>query len=179
MHCLNLKTILFSLTLAATLTGVASAGPTLACHTWAITPGSTFEALEPLRSSAMYSDDDPAHGKAALAKIATLRAEAKSGEPLALLKAGYWISVLHDVRIAPDSDGRDLIRRAAEARLNDPEYQFFAALAYFDTDQSAFKQYWAKAQELAKPGSVTEQNIRLFEPELAKRLPRVTISEKK
>ena len=155
--------------LGAAVSLIANAGPALACHDWASTSGSVFEALGSLRDQAMFADDSPAHSKAARAKIAALRAEIRPDEPLTLLKAGYWIAVLHDIGVAPDSDGVDLIRRAAELRPDDAEYQFFLALAFFDTDAEQYQKHWARARQLAKSGSLAARNMADFEPVLLAR----------
>jgi hypothetical protein len=145
------------------LASIASAGPTLACHRWASTPGSAFEALEPLRDAAMFAANHPGEASAAREKIAALRAGIHPDDPLTLLKAGYWIAILHAVRITSDTDGPGLIRRAAELRPNDPEFQFFLALACFDTDKAEYRKHWTRAQELAKPGTAVSKNIQEFD----------------
>jgi hypothetical protein len=68
------------------------------------------------------------------------------------LKAGYWTAVIHEIGVAPDTDGRDLILQALALRPNDAEYEFIAALAYADHDKAKFKLHWDRAQQLAKPG---------------------------
>ena len=151
------------------LASMASAGPTLACHEWVSTPGSAFEALEPLRDAAMFTANHPQQAEAARQRIATLRAEIRTGEPLSLLKAGYWIAILNALRITEDADGPELIRRAAEMRPNDPEYQFFTALAYFDTDKERYREYWNRTQNLAKPGTAVTRNLAAFGPVLLTR----------
>jgi hypothetical protein len=157
--------------LAVLTTGLAAsalAGPTLACHEWVSTPGSVFESLAPLRlaAEAAYS---PAGKGAALAKLVELRADIKPGDPVSLLKAGYWAAVLNDVRVSPDTDGGDMILRALALRPNDAEYEFMAALAFADHDKTVFQQHWDRAQHLAKPGSAAAQNLELFRPILAER----------
>jgi len=84
-------------------------------------------------------------------------------------KAGYWIAILNALRITEDADGPELIRRAAEMRPNDPEYQFFTALAYFDTDKERYREYWNRAQNLAKPGTAVTRNLAAFGPVLLTR----------
>jgi hypothetical protein len=160
-----------ALQLVVLTTGLAAsalAGPTLACHEWVSTPGSVFETLNPLRlaAEAAYS---PANKGAALAKLAQLRADIKPGDPVSLLKAGYWAAVLNDVRVAPDTDGQDMILRALALRPNDAEYEFMAALAYADHDKATFQRHWDRAQHLAKPGSAVAQNLELFGKILAER----------
>jgi len=148
----------------------ALAGPTLACHQWTATPGSAFELLEPLRDAAMYTANHRSDWNAAVARIATLLAEIRRDDPATLLKAGYWIAIMNELRLTSDTDGPDLIRQAALLRPDDPDYEFFAALAYFDTDKQEYRKHWARAVELAKPGSATSQNLKSFEPELALRM---------
>jgi hypothetical protein len=152
------------------LASVASAGPTLACHQWVSTPGSVFEALEPLRDAAMSAANHRAEWDAARQRIATLRAEVRPGDALSLLKAGYWISIMSELRLVPDSDGPEMMRQAAAMRPGDAEYQFFAALGSFDNDKPLYKKYWARAQELAKGGSAAIRNLSAFEPELLSRM---------
>ena len=152
------------------LTSIGSAGPTLACHEWVSTPGSVFEALEPLRDAAMFTANHPQQAEAARARITALRADIRLDEPRTLVKAGYWIAILNALRITEDTDGPDLIRRAAQMRPNDPEYQFFTALAYFDTDKQLYKDYWTQAQRLAKPGTAVSSNLTAFEPVLLSRM---------
>jgi hypothetical protein len=155
--------------LASGLAGSAIAGPALACHEWVSTPGSVFETLDPLRRASLASDDSVANREAALAKLVQLRAAIKPDDPVSLLKAGYWAAVLHDVRVAPDSDGSDLILRALALRPNDAEYEFIAALAYADHDKAKFQQHWDRARQLAKPGSAAARNLELFKPVIAER----------
>lgn len=152
------------------LASIGSAGPTLACHEWVSTPGSVFEALGPLRDAAMFTANHPQQAEAARARIAALRSEIQPSEPLTLLKAGYWIAILNALRMTEDTDGPDLIRRAAQMRPNDPEYQFFTALAYFDTDKQLYKDYWTRAERLAKPGTAVSRNLAAFEPVLLTRM---------
>ncbi|MBZ5579330.1 MAG: hypothetical protein LAP40_22440 [Acidobacteriia bacterium] len=160
------KSVLSILALAA----VASAGPTLACHAWVSTPRSAFAALDPLRAAAMDTANHQSLWKAAPAKIAALRAEIRPDNPLTLLRAGYWIAIMNALGLAPDTDGAELIRRAADLRPNDPDYQFFAALASFDHDPDQYRKYWVRASELAKPGSAASQNLKAFDPELRARM---------
>ena len=61
------------------LAALALAGPTLACHEWVSTPGSVFEALDPLRAVAMDAYK-PANKEAARAKLVQLRAAVKPGK---------------------------------------------------------------------------------------------------
>lgn len=162
MHTLRL------MILTTGLAASAWAGPTLACHEWVSTPGSVFETLNPLRlaAEAAYS---PVNTGMALAKLAQLRADIKPDEPVSLLKAGYWAAVLNDVRVAPDTDGGDMILRALALRPNDAEYEFMAALAYADHDKTTFQKHWDRAQQLAKPGSAVAKNLDLFGKIIAQR----------
>jgi hypothetical protein len=160
-----------ALQLVVLTTGLAAsalAGPTLACHEWVSTPGSVFEALEPLRAVAMGAYD-PAKKEAVRAKLVQLRADIKPGDPVSLLKAGYWAAVLSDIRVVPDTDGDDMILRALALRPNDAEYEFMAALAYADHDKATFQKHWDRAQHLAKPGSAVARNLELFRPIIAAR----------
>src|ERR1700688_4834425 len=86
----------------------ALAGPTLACHEWVSTPGSVFEALDPLREVAMDAYK-PATKEASLAKLAHLRAAVTKDDPVSLLRAGYWAEVMHVIGVSPDTDGPELI----------------------------------------------------------------------
>jgi hypothetical protein len=160
-----------ALQLVLLTTGLAAsalAGPTLACHEWVSTPGSVFETLGPLRlaAEAAYS---PAGKGAALAKLAQLRADMKPGDPVSLMKAGYWVEVMHAIGVSSDTDGPELMLRAAALRPNDAEYEFMAALAYFDHDKATFQKHWDHARQLAKPGSAAAQNLELFRKILAER----------
>jgi len=76
--------------------------------------------------------------------------------------AGYWAEVVHQIGVAPDSDGPEMILRALALRPNDAEYEFIAALAYADHDKAAFQKHWDRARQLAKPGSAVAQNLKLF-----------------
>jgi hypothetical protein len=125
--------------------------------------------LEPLRQTAMFADDSAAQRRSALQKMADLRAAVRPSDALSLLKAGYWIAILHDIGVTDDTGGHDLILQAAQLRPNDPEYQFFAALASFDTDKEQYQRHWARAVALTKPGSAVSRNLREFEPELLTR----------
>jgi hypothetical protein len=160
-----------ALQLVVLTTGLAAsalAGPTLACHEWVSTPGSVFEALEPLREVAMGAYDS-AKKEAVRAKLVQLRAEIKTDDPVSLLKAGYWAEVLHAIGVSPDNDGPELMLRALALRPNDPEYEFMAALAYFDHDTATFRRHWDRAQQLAKPGTAVTKNLDLFRKILAER----------
>jgi hypothetical protein len=148
----------------------ALAGPTLACHQWTSTPGSAFEILEPLRDAAMYTANHRDEWNAGVARIAKLRADIRRDDPATLLKAGYWIAIMNELRLTSDSDGPELIRQAASLRPNDADYEFFAALAYFDNDKQEYRKHWARAVELAKPESAASRNLKAFEPELALRM---------
>ena len=158
--------------LTSGLVASALAGPTLACHEWVSTPGSVFETLDPLRvaAEAAYS---PANHAAARAKLVQLRAGIKPGDPVSLLKAGYWAEVMHVVGVAPDADGPEMILRALALRPNDAEYEFMAALAYVDRDKATYRQHWDRAEQLAKPGSAVAKNLELFGKILADRQDRV------
>jgi len=160
-----------ALQLVVLTTGLAAsalAGPTLACHEWVSTPGSVFAALDPLRELAMgaYS---PAKKEAVRAKLLQLRAEIKPDDPVSLLKAGYWAEVLHAIGVSPDTDGPELMLRALALRPNDAEYEFMAALAYFDHDTDTFQRHWDRAQQLAKPETAVTKNLELFRKILAER----------
>ena len=161
-----------ALQLVVLTTGLAAsalAGPTLACNRWVSTPGSVFETLDPLREAIYVADDSPAQGQAALARLAELRAAIKPGDPVSLLKAGYWAALLNDVHVANDADGRTMILQALALRPNDAEYEFMAALAFFDHDKATFQKHWDRARQLAKPGSAVAQNLELFRKVLAER----------
>jgi hypothetical protein len=160
-----------ALQLVVLITGLAAsavAGPTLACHEWVSTPGSVFETLDPLRQVAMGAYD-PARKEAVRAKLVQLRADIKPGDPVSLMKAGYWAEVLHAIGVSPDTDGPALMLRALALRPDDAEYEFMAALAYFDHDKATFQKHWGRARQLAKPGSAVAQNLELFRKVLAKR----------
>ena len=103
-----------NLILSAVLCGSIYGGPALSCRQWVSTPGSTFEAIEPLRRVAMEADDSPAHKMAARKKLADLRAGIRHDDPLTLLKAGYWAAVLNAIAVSDETDGPELIRKAAE-----------------------------------------------------------------
>jgi hypothetical protein len=149
------------LTLAAVLTGAVNAGPAIACN-WVAVPGSVFESLGPLRDRAMYADDSAAAKVQARARLVELRAAIRPDDPLSLLRAGFWATTMHDIRVAPDTDGPALILKALALRPADPEYQLFAALAHLHSDKALFRKHWVRAQELAKPGSAADSNIRLI-----------------
>ena len=151
-----------SLVLAATLAGALHAGPAIACK-WVAVPGSVFETLDPLRNTAMQADDSPAAKTAARARLAKLRAAIKPGDALSLLQAGFWVTTMHDIGVAPDTDGPELILKALELRPNDAEYELFAALAYMHTDKALFRKHWVRARELAKFGSAAATNIKVVQ----------------
>ena len=151
------------------LASAGLAGPTLACHEWISTPGSAFAALETLRDAAMYTANHASEAGAARARIAVLRSEMRPDDPLTYLKAGYWITTLNSLGITQDADGPALVQQAAEMRPSDPEYQFFAALAWFDTDKARYRTYWSRAQHLAKPDTAVSRNLQNFEPVLRSR----------
>jgi hypothetical protein len=156
MHYLKLTApVLLSLALGT----VALAGPPLVCHAWVSTPGSVFEALEPLRSIALEADDSPANKEKALAKLAALRAAVKPGDAMSLLKAGYWATAMHLIGVSPATDGPELIRQAVELRSDDAEYHVIAAMAYLSSDKAAYQKHWQRAKALAKPGSAAARNL--------------------
>jgi hypothetical protein len=136
------------------------AGPAISCH-WTAVPGTTFGELGALRDRAYQADDSAAESTAALAELAKLRAAIKPGDAMSYLRAGFWATTMHDIRVAPDSDGPVLILKALELRPNDPEFEFFAALAYLTKDKVMFVKHWNRARELAKPGSATAVNIKI------------------
>lgn len=161
MHCKKSTALLLGMALA----GVALAGPPLVCRSWVSTPGSVFEALEPLRATALEADDSPAHKAAALKRLAGLRAGIRPGDAMSLLKAGYWATAMQQVGVSPATDGPDLIRRAVELRPNDAEYHLIAALAYLSSDMALYRQHLASARALAKPGTAAARNLHLAETE--------------
>jgi len=147
------------------LAASAVAGPTMACTDWVSTPGSVFATLDPLRQmvTGAYS---PARKEESLAKLAQLRSAINPGDPVSLLKAGYWVEVMNLIGVSHDTDGPQLILRALELRPNDAEYEFMAALAYADAsgdfDKASFHKHWTRARELAKPGTAVAKNLELF-----------------
>ena len=159
-----------TLILAAVLCGSIYGGPALSCRQWVSTPGSTFEAMEPLRSVAMEADDSAAHKMAARKKLADLRAAIRPDDALSLLKAGYWAAVMNAIAVTDETDGPELIRKAAELKPNDPEYHFFMALSYFTIgDKVQYRKHWDRAQSLAVKGSAMAKNLMMYEKELAAR----------
>ena len=158
-----------TLILAIAFGSAALAGPPLSCRPWVSTPGSAFEALEPLHRIAMEADDSPAQKEAARKRLADLRAAMRPGDAVSILKAGYWAAVMNAIGVSAETDGPGLIRRAAELRPNDPEYHFFVALAYFDKDKNLYRKHWTRAQELSKPGSAVARNLKDYDKELAAR----------
>lgn len=156
MHYLKLTApVLLSLAMGT----VALAGPPLVCHAWVSTPGSVFEALEPLRSTALEADDSAAHKERALAKLAALRAAIKPGDAMSLLKAGYWATAMHLIGVSPATDGPALIGRAVELRSDDAEYHVIAAMANLAGDKTAYRKHWERAKALAQPGSAAARNL--------------------
>ena len=145
--------------LGMALATVTLAGPPLVCQRWVSTPGSVFEALEPLRSIALEADDSAAKKEAARERLATLRAGIRPGDALSLLKAGYWATAMHLIGVIPDTDGPELIRKAVELRPTDAEYHVIAALAYLGTDQDLYRKHRERAQALARPGSAAARNL--------------------
>jgi hypothetical protein len=160
-----MKAALFLLTLPA----IAFAGPTLACHAWVSPPGSAFAAVEPLRDAAMYVANHPEKAAEANQKIAELRSAIRTDDAVSLLRAGYWIAILHSIRMTTDTGGQALIQQALALRPDDPEYHFFAALSAFDTDKAQYQKHWARARALAKAGSAVSRNLAAFEPVLQSR----------
>ena len=150
--------LLMIASLTAMLVPPGYAGPPLACK-WVAVPGSLFEIMEPLRRIAMEADDSPAAKQAARARLRQLRMAAKPGDPLSWLQAGFWTATMHEIGVAPDTDGPELILKALALRPNDPEYHFFAALAFLGTDQVRFRKHWDRTRELAKPGSAAARNL--------------------
>ena len=140
----------------------AFGGPPIACK-WIAVPGSLFESLEPLREGAMQADDSPAQKRAALARLAVLRTAIQPGDALSLVKAGFWAATMHDVGVAPDMDGPQLILRAVSLRPDDPEYHVFAALAHMTTDPALFRNHWERARVLSGRGSATERNLKVIQ----------------
>lgn len=150
------------LTFAALFTGAVQAGPALSCH-WKAIPGTAFGELSSLRDRVVYADDSPVQGNAARAELAKLREAIRPGDALSLLRAGFFSASLHEVGAVKDTDGPALILKALELRPNDPEFEFFAALAHLHTDKAVFAKHWSRARELAKPGSAAAENIRIVE----------------
>ena len=163
------------LVLTTGMAALALAGPTLACNRWVSTPGSVFETLDPLREAIYAADDSPAQGQAARARLAELRAAIKPGDPVSLLKAGYWAALLNDIHVVNDVDGRAMILQALALRPNDGEYEFIASLAFFDHDKATFQKHWDRARQLAKPGSAAAQNLEVFRKILAERQTELSV----
>jgi hypothetical protein len=161
MHVIN-KTMLRAVLLAAAFTATSLAGPPIACK-WVAVPGTVFETLSSLRDTAMAADDSPMAKAEALKRLERLREEAKPNDALSLLKAGFWATTMRDIGITNDPTGPDLIAKAAALRPNEPEYQFFAALAYIHNDKARFRQHWSRAQTLSKPGSATARNMKIVQ----------------
>jgi hypothetical protein len=142
----------------AALGVVALAGPPLACRDWVVTPGSLFETLNPMRLTAMAADDSPAQKQAAVKRITDLKAAIVPGDPVSIMKAGYWTEVMHDIKIT-DQSGEQLIEQAIAMRPADADYQVIGALTYLGRDKSKFRAHWTQAKKLAKPGSAAAQNL--------------------
>jgi len=156
MHLMKSTTpVLLGMALAT----VTLAGPPLVCHPWVSTPGSVFEALEPLRSIALEADDSPANKEAALKKLATLRAEIRPGDAMSLLRAGYWATAMNLIKVSPATDGPELIEKAVSLRPDDAEYHVIAAMAYLSSDKALYRKHWERAHALAKPGSAAARNL--------------------
>jgi hypothetical protein len=147
--------VLLGIVLATT----AFAGGPLLCHPWVSTPGSLFEALEPLRSKALEADDSPAHKEAALKKLATLRSEIRPNDPLSLMRAGYWATAMSHMKISSATDGPELMERAIALRPGDADYHAMTAIAYFATDKTLFQKHAQSARQLGKPGSAAVRNL--------------------
>lgn len=156
MHCLKSTAPML---LGMALATVALAGPPLVCRQWVATPGSVFEALEPLRSIALEADDSPSHKEAALKKLAALRAEIRPGDAMSLLKAGYWATAMHLIGVSPATDGPDLIGRAVKLRPDDAEYHVIAAMAYLNSNKALYSKHSQRARLLAQPGSAAARNL--------------------
>jgi hypothetical protein len=84
-------------------------------------------------------------------------------DAMSYLRAGFWATTMHDIRVAPDTDGPALILKALELRPNDPEFEFFAGLAYLQTDKAVFAKHWNRARDLSKPGSAVATNMKIVE----------------
>lgn len=151
--------------LGMALATVALAGGPLLCHPWVSTPGSLFEALEPLRATAIEADDSPAHKEAALQKLAALRAAIRPGDPLSLMRAGYWATAMNHMKISPATDGPELMERAVALRPDDAEYHAMTAIAYFATDKKMYQKHAQLARQLGKPGSAAVRNLPAVSPE--------------
>jgi hypothetical protein len=147
--------------LATMVAGAVHAGPAIACN-WVAVPGSVFETLSSMREQVYAADDSHAKASQARTQLAELRAAIKADDPLSLLRAGFWATAMQDIGVVPDTDGPALILRALALRPNDPEYQLFAALSHLDKDKAAFRKYWERARQLAKPGSAADINIRVI-----------------
>jgi hypothetical protein len=145
--------------LGLVLVTAAFAGGPLLCHPWVSTPGSLFEALEPLRSKALEADDSPAHKEAALKKLATLRSEIRPNDALSLMRAGYWATAMNHMGISPATDGPELMERAVGLKPEDAEYQAMTAIAYFATDKKLYQKHAQLARQLGKPGSAAVRNL--------------------
>jgi hypothetical protein len=145
--------------LGMALATVAFAGGPLLCHPWVSTPGSLFEALEPLRSTALEADDSPAHKDAALKRLATLRAGIRPNDPLSLMRAGFWATAMNQMKISPATDGPELMERAVSLRPADAEYHAMTAIACFATDQKMYQKHAELARQLGKPGSAAVRNL--------------------
>jgi len=156
MHLIKSTTpVLLGMVLAT----AAFAGGPLMCHPWVSTPGSLFEALEPLRSKALEADDSPAHKEAALQKLATLRSEIRPNDALSLMRAGYWATAMNHMKISPAADGPELMQRALSLRPGDAEYHAMTAIAYFATDQKMYQKHAQLARQLGKPSSAAVRNL--------------------
>ncbi len=151
--------------LGIALATVALAGGPLLCHPWVSTPGSLFEALEPLRSKALEADDSPTHKQAALQELAALRARIRPGDPLSLMRAGYWATAMNQMKISPATDGPELMERAISLRPGDAEYHAMTAIAYFATDKKLYQKHAQLARQLGKPGSAAIRNLPAVSPE--------------
>jgi len=129
------------------------------CHPWVSTPGSVFEALEPLRSIAKQVNNSPAEKEMAIQTLATLRAGIRPGDAMSLLRAGYWTTAMHRMKVTTVTDGPELIERAVSLRPDDAEYHVIAAIVNLNNDGVRYWQHWDRAKALAKPGSAAAQNL--------------------
>ncbi len=94
-----------ALQLVVLTTGLAAsalAGPTLACHEWVSTLKSVLGRFEPLRGS---GDGCATSWRPSPQGPSSPAVAVKPGDPVSLLKAGYWAEVLHSMGVSPDTDG--------------------------------------------------------------------------
>lgn len=140
---------------------MAFAGTPLLCNADFAKGGPIFQKLEPLRKIAIESDDSPEKGRVAQAKLAELRAKAKSGAAEDLVLAGYLTAGLHRIRQTTESDGITMLERAAALRPEDAEIQTLLAMAYADKDKSKAQQHLTRAHQLAKQGTGEARNLEM------------------